>query len=160
MSNIKHLSKIVAWSSVVLWMAVIFVASSQPAQVSSELSTGFTEILLHAVASVFNVDITTGANDYLAIFHHGIRKAGHFTAYFILALLVVVALRKSGISGRNLYLVAFAICLVYAISDETHQLFVAGRAGQISDVFIDSSGAVAALLLSYGVLRPRRVRKI
>jgi VanZ family protein len=40
-----------------------------------------------------------------------------------------------------------AIVFLYAASDELHQVFVPGRTGQISDVFVDVSGAVAGLTL-------------
>ena len=33
----------------------------------------------------------------------------------------------------------------YAASDEFHQLFVEGRAGRVSDVLIDSAGALAGV---------------
>jgi len=44
-------------------------------------------------------------------------------------------------------LLAFVICVLYAISDETHQIFVPGRSAQISDVLIDSVGAIVGILM-------------
>ncbi|GAA4069041.1 hypothetical protein GCM10022410_13710 [Amphibacillus indicireducens] len=38
-----------------------------------------------------------------------------------------------------------AICVLFAISDEVHQLFVPGRAGQVMDVVIDTTGAIAGI---------------
>jgi len=38
-------------------------------------------------------------------------------------------------------------CVLYAISDETHQIFVPGRSAQISDVLIDSVGAIVGILM-------------
>ena len=43
--------------------------------------------------------------------------------------------------------VAAVSAVLYACSDEFHQLFVAGRAGRINDVLIDSAGAVLGLAL-------------
>ena len=40
------------------------------------------------------------------------------------------------------------ICLLYAASDEIHQLFVPGRSGEVRDVMIDFSGAVLGIALS------------
>ena len=37
--------------------------------------------------------------------------------------------------------------ILYAASDEFHQLFVPGRSGQITDVLIDSGGLLAGILL-------------
>ena len=53
---------------------------------------------------------------------------------------------------------AFLICVLYAISDEIHQLFVPGRAGQVRDVLIDSSGSFLGIFLV--MLFVRFLRKI
>ena len=42
---------------------------------------------------------------------------------------------------------AVAVAVLYAATDEIHQLFVPGRAGRFSDVCIDTLGAVIWLLL-------------
>lgn len=47
------------------------------------------------------------------------------------------------------------ICILYAISDEVHQLFVPGRGGQVRDVIIDSAGAIAGILGYNGLSRIR-----
>ena len=36
---------------------------------------------------------------------------------------------------------------VYAATDEFHQLFIPGRSGQVSDVLLDSAGALAGVLI-------------
>jgi VanZ family protein len=36
-------------------------------------------------------------------------------------------------------------CILYAISDEVHQLFVLGRGAQVVDVLIDSLGAFVGI---------------
>ena len=43
-------------------------------------------------------------------------------------------------------LLSFIICVIFAISDEFHQTFVAGRTGQSLDVLIDSAGALVGLV--------------
>lgn len=43
--------------------------------------------------------------------------------------------------------------------DETIQLFVAGRSGQISDVWLDMSGAAAGMMITAGVLCCLRRKK-
>ena len=45
------------------------------------------------------------------------------------------------------YPLAFLICVIYAISDEIHQLFVPGRAGQVRDVLIDSAGSFLGIII-------------
>ena len=41
--------------------------------------------------------------------------------------------------------IAIAICVLYAISDEVHQLFVLGRCGQVRDVILDGFGSMVGI---------------
>lgn len=43
--------------------------------------------------------------------------------------------------------IALIICMLYAISDELHQLFIPGRSAEIRDVFIDSFGATVGIFI-------------
>ncbi len=64
------------------------------------------------------------------------------------------ALRRSGIRGFRGFILSLVFCILYAISDEVHQLFVPGRGAQVSDVLIDSLGAFL------GIGMYKMVRKI
>lgn len=57
-------------------------------------------------------------------------------------------------SHRNLIISALSwvFCILYAASDEFHQLFVPGRAGLVTDVCIDSAGALLGILLFLAAL--------
>jgi VanZ family protein len=91
-----------------------------------------------------------------------LRKVGHLTEYAILALLAWRALShrhdpyergwRWADAGRAL-LLAFA----YAISDEFHQKFVPSRQASVTDVLIDTTGALLALLFLYGIGRWRKL---
>jgi VanZ family protein len=70
----------------------------------------------------------------------------------MLGILVVNALTASGVKGFKGIVIAFLICVLYAVSDEVHQLYVPGRGCQITDVLIDSGGALAGISL-FTVLR-------
>ncbi len=48
-------------------------------------------------------------------------------------------------NGYYSALIATIYCLIYAIGDEFHQLFVDGRGGQTRDVLIDFAGALSGL---------------
>jgi len=55
------------------------------------------------------------------------------------------ALRRSGVNGWKFILFSLGICVLYAVSDEVHQLFVPGRGRQVRDVLIDSAGAIVGI---------------
>lgn len=82
----------------------------------------------------------------------------HFTEYAILATLWVWALLP-GLGGLRALGAAAAICVVYAISDEWHQSFVAGRDSDPVDVLVDSAGVAFALALSYLSVRRAASRR-
>lgn len=77
-----------------------------------------------------------------------IKKAGHFIAYAILALLG----RWAGLNSIS----ALLLSLAYAVSDEFHQRFVPGRNGTPLDVIIDGLGAATALAAAHLLAVRRR----
>ena len=44
---------------------------------------------------------------------------------------------------------AVLLCLVYACSDEIHQLFICDRSGKIFDVFIDMLGSLSSIFITW-----------
>ncbi|SES91481.1 VanZ like family protein [Oceanobacillus limi] len=133
--------RLFSWAAVILWMLLIFCFSHQAGSDSSNVSQGVTEIFLKTLQLINpNVDIEI---EDLTFF---IRKGAHFTVYFVLGFLVMNALRRSSVESRKAMALAFAISVLYAISDETHQLFIPGRSGEIRDVGIDSTGAIVGIL--------------
>lgn len=132
--------KILSWAAVVIWMAIIFYLSHQPSGTSNELSSGLTEAIINKLTTIApNQDIQMDS------FHHYVRKNAHFFAYFLLGILVLHALRSSHILGWRGVTATLLICVLYATSDEVHQLFIAGRSGEVRDVLIDSAGVSAGI---------------
>jgi len=150
------INKILSWTAVILWMVLIFNLSSQVAEQSNELSTGITEVIVKTVEKVApqaKFDVTS--------FNNILRKNAHFFAYLVLGILVLNALRRSGVTGTRSIALALGICVLYALSDEVHQLFVPGRGGQVTDVFIDSAGASVGVGLYWAagkVAKKNRIR--
>ena len=116
-----------------LCVCFIFYNSSLPAIESSEVSEGLTYKLYELLN--LNLDFHT--------FHVFIRKLAHFTEYFGLGLFAFYAFKD--------YKIALILCVLVACFDETIQLFVVGRSGQISDVLLDSFGSSSCILLNLGV---------
>jgi VanZ family protein len=129
-----------------LWMALIFYMSSQPAAESRELSRGVTVWIAEIIERLApKADI-----DFRSL-HGALRKQAHFWAYLVLGPLVLNALRQSGVKGRRAVVLAMTVSVVYAITDEIHQLFVPGRSGEVFDVVIDTAGAATGMAV-YGLL--------
>lgn len=126
------------WLPALLWMGLIFFMSHQQGGGSGRLS----RMILEWFAS-FGLDLRVlfGENAFWVI-----RKMAHFTEYFILFLLVNLALRQYWEWKKRRWRVLL-VCFLYAASDEFHQLFIPGRVGDVLDVTIDTLGASTAMLL-------------
>ncbi len=81
---------------------------------------------------------------------------GHFSVYFVLAILVWWVLGGFGLEGRRRWLLAIALAVLYGVSDEWHQSFVPGRQPDPLDVIVDAVGAACGLAtISWTVRRMR-----
>lgn len=143
--------KILPWAAVILWMALIFYFSAQVAEQSDRLSEGITEKIVAAIGKI-NPD----AKFVVESMNHLVRKYAHFFVYLVLGVLMVNAFRSSGIPGCKGIIAALAVCVLYAVSDEIHQLFVPGRSGQFTDVLIDSAGAAIGAFITVMIRRKSR----
>ena len=146
----------------ILWMAGIFAFSSR----SGSESTGDSYFVGTLVGDIFVPGFDEWSSEKQQEFaekiDHPVRKTAHAAEYAVLGLLAAGACipahehRREGSAApggarsakicREL-LLPWGIAAVYAATDEFHQLFVPGRSGQLSDVILDSAGALAGLLL-------------
>ncbi len=129
-----------SWAAVFLCMAVIFVLSAQNGDESQELSDGL----------IFVTEFGFGSDP--------IRTCAHFLEYAGLSVLIYNALYHS--CGYQRPVLSVVLSSVYAVTDEVHQLFVEGRACQISDMIIDSVGAAAGIaVLTVMIMIYRKIRR-
>jgi len=136
------------WTAVILWMALIFNLSNQPAVESKKLSTDVTKVIAEKVEKV-----APNKEFNISDFNHIVRKNAHFFVYLVLGLLVMNALKRSGLYGYRCIGIAILLCVLYAISDEVHQLFVPGRGPHVKDVLIDSAGASVGIAIYFFIGR-------
>jgi VanZ family protein len=140
------------WLPVLIWMALIFSASSDSH--SYEHSSLFVEPFLHWL-------FPRMSQSRVEVIHYFIRKCMHLTEYAMLALLFWRALRqpvKNDPRPWNWHDARLTLLLVmlYAASDEFHQLFVSSRDAAVHDVLIDTVGGAAGLLALWTLGRWRK----
>lgn len=115
-------------------MLLIFTMSSFDATESANQSN----FIVNIITDIFKIE-------NIELLSFIIRKLAHFTEYLILGFLTINMLNKNDISKK--YLLSILICIIYATSDEIHQIFVPGRACQIRDILIDSIGSITGVYL-------------
>ena len=128
----KNKRLVLAWTLLILWMLFIFIMSSFNGVMSSNQS-GSIAVLIY---NLFDISDTEKVSFI-------VRKCAHVSEFFILGILVINLVNKYNV--KHIYLISFIICVLYASSDEFHQLFVPGRSGQVTDVLIDLIGVVLGL---------------
>lgn len=132
------------WSGLLalVWLGVMFWFSSQPSSESSQLSGGVLQWLADQTDGFIPRSVFL---DPLA--QTIIRKTAHFTNYLILGVLVTLS------GGRRKPLRLLILGLLAAVFDETHQVFVPGRSGELRDVLIDLAGFAVGMVLVCGLQR-------
>ena len=143
------------WGMFLLWAGVIFYFSAQRDTVSGEQSGFFARFIEQMICWVVGENALDAALfDALHLF---VRKAAHFTVYLILGVISERAYFHSGVkAGTWRFTLALLTCALYACTDEIHQYFVPGRAMMLTDVFIDSVGAMCGVLGSMCLMHARK----
>ncbi len=135
--------KYISWIPAVLLMIIIFLFSAKPAVNSNESSLSIASRILTTYEDMTDLHFSEAERIIkLNEINHVIRKGAHFSEYALLASTLAFHLLVLGFSKRKLYLYSVVLASFYAATDELHQKFVEGRSGQLSDVIIDTSGAV------------------
>ncbi len=127
---------------VLIWMIIIFIMSSFNAEASANQSN----FIVNIISNILNIE-------NVRLLSLIIRKLAHFTEYLILGTLVINMFTKN--NAKKTYLLSILLCIIYAISDEIHQIFTPGRACQIKDILIDSVGSITGIYL-FKLLKKRK----
>jgi VanZ family protein len=144
--------KIISIILVLVWMGVIFSFSCSNGEESGSTSRKVIVLITETFTNV--KDGTDEMNIIVDRYQFVVRKGAHFFIYFVLAFLVMNALYIWDVKTKTL-LISGIICILYAISDELHQYFVASRSGNIIDVMWDSSAALISSYLYYRLILGR-----
>jgi VanZ family protein len=155
----------------VFWMGFMFDKSAQPYAeqdmrpwLSARIGEQRISSLLPQISFTYDGQLITSAKPYdMAEFF--VRKGGHVGEYALLAWLWTRTLSARARARTNAprrvrsVLLAAAIALLYAASDEWHQSFVPGRTGHAVDVLVDGCGIVLAAALEGAAHRWRRLKQ-
>ena len=132
----RHWRIILSYGLLVGWMVVIFFLSSEGNAASTERSD--------VIVELFRTMGVAGQADWLTFM---VRKSAHVIAYLVLGVLAYNALRLHVRTPRVLLALSTSLVVLYAVSDEIHQLFTPGRSGEIRDVLIDSVAGMVGIWL-------------
>lgn len=147
---------------VLLWMAVIFWFSSNNGDRSSLQSGRISYIVASVVDKTFALDMSDMEKmNFSSGISFMVRKTAHFTEYFVLGLLLYMAVSvnfgsildmldadlRLGRIFRLRYFLPVVMVFGYAGTDELRQYFVPDRCCSFRDVLIDTAGGLCAVFI-------------
>ncbi|MBR5202066.1 MAG: VanZ family protein [Clostridia bacterium] len=138
MKSSRKIYILISWVLVLICMTIIFSLSAQNGEESSELSGSFVMDLLNSLG----INIDEGM----------LRTIAHCLEFMGLSLLMFNAVYSTW-QHKLTHIIAFAGTVLYAITDEFHQLFVPDRAFQFVDILVDSTGALIGVTVSVIILK-------
>jgi len=131
---------------------VIFNFSNQDSDKSGSTSQKVTEAITRNIKAIqkLNKDEKAKVLDQI---ENIIRKIAHFSIYSLVGILLMALLSTYNISENNKIFYTIIIGMIYAMSDEFHQIFISGRSGQVSDIILDTLGVAVGGLFILGIIK-------
>ncbi|TEB08187.1 VanZ like family protein [Pelotomaculum schinkii] len=146
----RPLIQTLSWLAVLLWMLAIYLLSAQPAGLSNANSKGIVTRVVDTTVKLTKAKITEPQKlELIERINSVAREYMHGVVFLVLGLLAQNAAAQSGARGMKAIAISLAICVAYAVTDEIHQLYVPGRAFQVSDIAMDAVGSMMGIGLVY-----------
>lgn len=130
----------------------IFGFSNQNAETSSGLSRKVTNFVVEIITSIKNMPEPEKENVVDRV-ESIVRKIAHYSIYTLVGILLMSLMNTYKIKELDRIAVSLIIGVIYASTDEIHQVFVPGRGPQITDVILDSMGVLTGIFIVMLVLK-------
>jgi VanZ family protein len=127
------------WVPVFLWASLIFFFSTE------RFSSSNTSQIIGPLVQWLLPNVPL---EYQNAIHFFFRKLAHWTEYFVLAVLLFRAFLGENLTAwdRRSVLWTLGLLLLYAFSDELHQLWVPNRSAHLGDSLLDFFGGTCGVL--------------
>ncbi|MCR5798056.1 MAG: VanZ family protein [Eubacterium sp.] len=132
---------------IVIACGIIFSFSATPGSESDSESLYVGRMICNAVVPEYHRMSETEQYNLAFSINYDIRKCAHALEYAVLAMLFFGFWDSFRTSKWRVFMIAGLCTLLYAASDELHQMFVPGRDGKVLDVINDCLGACMGLLV-------------
>lgn len=131
---------------VVIWMGTVFYFSHQQGTGSGNTS----KMVATKIVEIMDINNNLSQeqkDENISKAEPFIRKLAHYSIYLLGGILIMNAIYHTIEQQNRAIVVSTLTGIVYAASDEIHQLFIIGRSGRIVDVLIDSLGILTGIVI-------------
>ena len=141
----KYIIRFIFLVLIILNSLVIFGFSAQNGEKSGSLSKS----IIIKIADILNVK----EENFIEKGEIVIRKMAHFGIYTLLGIWSMAFISTFELKRKNQIIITLIWGILYASTDEIHQLFIRDRNGSIADVVLDSFGILFGTMIVVGILK-------
>ena len=133
-------------------LVFIWVNSAKVATSSNKQSTKLAETIVKKTTKNYNSLPKSEQQKKISATNNKIRSFAHFAEFVPLGFFMLfLMLNLFSDKGRYklLYkciLLSLIVCMLSALSDEIHQIFIKGRAFEVKDILVDTSGSLLGIV--------------
>lgn len=139
------LRKTISIILLLLWMTVIFMFSSSGSVKSNNTSGQVISSAISVKDKVTSKETKPEAKKKIVKkLNYSVRKSAHVFEYFVLGVLALNVFDAFNVKRKVLF--AIILCILYASSDEFHQIFT-GRTASVTDILLDSVASIVGIYL-------------
>lgn len=149
----KSIKRVLSALPALMMMIVIFIFSSKPAEQSNAASDPLTMYIMNIYEYIAGKYPDAVREEKFSLFSTLVRKAAHMCEYALLAIFSAFHFFVSGYGIGKIFTASMLASVLYACTDEFHQLFIDGRAGMLTDVLIDSTGAFIGAIFFIAIVK-------
>ncbi|MCI8999424.1 MAG: VanZ family protein [Clostridia bacterium] len=141
-----NIKKIVSIIAVLIWMSIIFGFSNQQGEGSGNTSKKISKAIVQIIDMQYRYS-EQEKDKLIEIVEPILRKVAHLTIYAIGGIVIANCVWQFWDKEKMAIGISTGVGVMYAISDEIHQLMVDGRSGNVRDVIIDSIGILIGIMV-------------
>lgn len=130
-----NVKKIISIILVTIWMIIIFYFSNQQGESSGNTSKTISRLIV-SIIDIQKQYTVQEQETLIEIVEPIIRKLAHYTIYAIGGIAIANCVSQFYNKEKMLIQMSAVIGILYAISDEIHQLIIPGRRGNRRDIRI------------------------
>lgn len=159
----KNLLRALFLSLLITIFVLIFNFSSQNGEESGSLSKMVTEKIVNTLPYIKRLRILMIKKKIIENGEIIVRKLAHLSIYTLVGIFAMAFMCTFNTKLLYKFGISFLVGLIYAITDEYHQSFVAGRGPAITDVCIDTAGVcigIVIVLIIISIYKKLRIRKM
>ena len=147
--NIKRILSMVL---VIVWMVIVFYFSHQQGEGSGNMSRTVATKVVEIIDIRRNI-AKESKNEIAKFLEPIIRKLAHFSIYVLGGIIICNCIIRFISQDIVNIILSGTIGIIYAISDEIHQLFIIGRSGNVKDELIDSLGVFIGICVHLLIIK-------